>query len=247
MLSLDEKERYDRQLIMENIGEKGQTKLKQAHIFLAGVGGLGSPISLFLAAAGIGKIRIVDHGLVELSNLNRQILYRQEDLGQAKVACAKKALECLNPYIEAEAIPERIQADNVDELIGKCDIIVDALDNFTARYLLNHVAFQKNIPFVHGAVQEFYGQATTFIPGRTNCLKCLVPKGPGQQTWPIIGVTCGLIASIQATEVIKYILGLGDLLENRLLIIDGLHTKVEEIKLERTPNCEICNIEDLRL
>ncbi len=242
MLTRKEIERYDRQLLMKQIGEAGQQKLKQAHVFLAGAGGLGSPISLFLVAAGVGKIRIVDPGRVELSNLNRQILYRSGDLGEMKVVCAKKALESLNPDIEVEAIPERIQTDNVDELVGGCDVIVDALDNYTARYMLNQAAFRKGIPFVHGAVEEFYGQATTIIPGRTNCLKCLVPEGPAQQTWPIIGVTCGLIACIQASEVIKYILGIGDLLENRLLIIDGLRTKVEEMELERTPNCEICNM-----
>jgi molybdopterin/thiamine biosynthesis adenylyltransferase len=115
------------------------------------------------------------------------------------------------------------------------------LDNYPTRWLLNQVAFQKNIPLVHGAVEEFFGQATTIIPGRTNCLKCLIPNGPAQRTWPIIGVTCGLIASIQATEVIKYIVGVGDLLENRFLIVDGLHTKVEEMELERTPGCEICS------
>lgn len=241
MLTPEEIERYDRQLIMENIGEDGQEKLKQADVFLAGAGGLGSPISMFLAAAGIGKIRIVDDGFVETSNLNRQILYGNGDLGQAKVVCAQKALERLNPHVQVEAIPKTIQAENGSELVGSCDIIVDALDNYTTRYLLNQVAFQKSIPLVHGAVEEFYGQATTIIPGRTNCLKCLIPSGPAQQTWPIIGVTCGLIASIQATEVIKYIVGVGDLLENRFLIVDGLHTKVEEMELERTPGCEICS------
>ena len=240
MLTAEETERYSRQILMENIGEDGQEKLKQANVFIAGAGGLGSPISIFLAAAGIDRMPIVDNGFVELSNLNRQILYGDEDIGQSKLVCAKKALKRLNPHIQVEAIPETIQAENVSELVGNCDIIVDALDNYPTRWLLNQVAFQKNIPLVHGAVEEFYGQATTIVPGRTNCLKCLFPEGPAQQIWPIISATCGLIASIQATEVIKYILGIGDLLENRLLIIDGLHTKVEEMQLERTPGCEIC-------
>lgn len=240
MLTPEETERYDRQLIMEDIGQQGQEKLKQASVFLAGAGGLGSPISMFLAAAGIGKICIVDDGFVETSNLNRQILYRDEDLGQSKVVCAQKALERLNPHIQVKSIPEKIQVDNAYELVGNCDIIVDALDNYTTRYLLNQVAFQKNIPLVHGAVEEFYGQATTIIPGRTNCLKCLIPSGPAQRIWPIISVTCGLIASIQAAEVIKYIVGVGRLLENRFLMVDGLNTKVEEMELERTPGCEIC-------
>jgi adenylyltransferase/sulfurtransferase len=240
MLTSDEMERYDRQLIMENIGEEGQKKLKQAHVFIAGAGGLGSPLSILLATAGIGKLRIVDHGAVELSNLNRQILYGNEDLGKTKVLCAQKALERLNPYIQVEAIKSTIQINNVDKLVGPCGIIVDALDNFATRYLLNEVAFQRGIPLVHGGVQEFYGQVTTIIPGETNCLKCLFPEGPIQQTWPIISITCGLIASIQAAEVIKYILGIGNLLVNRLLLVDGLHTKVEDIAMERIHSCEIC-------
>ena len=242
MLTPEETERYDRQLIMESIGLEGQEKLKKTHIFLAGAGGLGSPISMFLVAAGIGGIRLVDNGSVELSNLNRQILYGNEDLGLAKVVCARKTLARLNPHVQVEAVMETIATENVSELVGDCDLIVDALDNYPTRYLLNQVAFQKNIPLVHGAVEEFYGQATTIIPGKTNCLKCLIPSGPAQRTWPITSVTCGLIAAIQAAEVIKYIVGAGHLLANRFLMVDGLHTTVEEIKLERTPGCELCSI-----
>ena len=241
MLTREEIERYDRQLIMEDIGEAGQERLKQARAFLAGAGGLGSPIAFFLAAAGIGKIKIVDDGLVELSNLNRQILYGEGDLGKTKAACAKRRLVDLNPLIDVESVPERIHGSNAEELIGPCDIIIDAMDNLETRYLLNQVAFKKGIPLVHGAVEEFYGQVTTIIPGKTNCLKCLVPKAPAQQTWPIIGMTCGMVASIQAAEVIKVILGIGALLENRLLILDGLHARMEEIVLEKNPDCEICS------
>ena len=240
MLSAEETDRYDRQLIMENIGQEGQEKLKQAKVFLAGAGGLGSPIAMYLAAAGIGKIRIVDNGFVETSNLNRQILYRPEDLDQAKAVCAKKRLKRFNPNIEAEAILETIRVENAQRMVGQCDIIIDALDNYAARYILNQVAFQKGIPMVHGAVEEFFGQATTIVPGKTNCLKCLFPQAPPHQTWPIIGVTCGLIASIQAAEVIKIILGIGSPLENRLLIWDGLQTRMEEITLERHTQCDIC-------
>ena len=241
MLTPEETDRYDRQLIMENIGPDGQKKLKQANVVLAGAGGLGSPISIFLAVAGIGRMRIVDNGFVELSNLNRQVLYGDEDLGQSKVVCAQKSLQRLNPHLQIEAISETIQAENVSELVGNCDIIVDALDNYPTRYLLNQAAFRKNIPLIHGAVEEFFGQATTIIPGSTNCLKCIIPSGPAQQTWPIIGVTCAMIASIQATEVIKYIVGVGHLLANRFLTVDGLHTRVEEIELERTLGCELCS------
>jgi adenylyltransferase/sulfurtransferase len=241
MLTREEIERYDRQLIIENIGEEGQERLKQARVFLAGAGGLGSPISFFLAAAGIGRLKIVDDGSVELSNLNRQILYGDSDLGKMKAVCAKRRLAELNPLVDVEAIPERIQSDNAGEFIGGCDIIIDAMDNYDTRYLLNQIAFKKGIPMVHGAVEEFYGQVTTIIPGKTNCLKCLVPQAPAQETWPIIGMTCGLIASIQAVEAIKVILGIGALLENRLLILDGLHARMEEMVLERNLDCEICS------
>jgi molybdopterin/thiamine biosynthesis adenylyltransferase len=241
MLTNHEIERYDRQLLIEDVGTEGQKKLKNAHVFIAGAGGLGAPILFFLSAAGVGRIRVVDHGLVELSNLNRQVLYKEEDIGQTKVKCAQKTLKRLNPCIEVEGISKRIKKNNVRELVGACDVIVDALDNFTDRYLLNQVAFENRIPLVHGAVESFYGQCTTIIPGRTNCLGCLFPIEPSKQAWPIIGSTCGLIASIQAAEVIKYILGIGDLLENRLLIVNGLYTKFEELTLEREAKCQICN------
>jgi adenylyltransferase/sulfurtransferase len=230
---------------MESVGKKGQEKLKNASVFIGGAGGLGSPISILLAAAGIGKICIVDDGLVEASNLNRQILYRQNDIGHLKSMCAKKTLEELNPYITIEAVNKRISKDNAIELVGNSDIIIDALDNFSTRYLLNQAAFEKGVPLVHGAVEGLTGQATTIVPSKTNCLQCILPKGPSDQTWPIISVTCGFIASIQANEVIKHILGLGSLLVNRLLLFDGFQTKVEELKLEPTPACPICNKSDI--
>lgn len=241
MLSSEEKERYDRQLIMQSVGKKGQTKIKQSSVFIAGAGGLGSPLSLFLVAAGVGRIRIVDNGKVELSNLNRQILYRSGDIGKNKSDCAEISLQTLNPYVNIESVKEEIKDDNVNELVADCDIIVDALDNYPTRHLLNQFAFEKNIPLVHGAVEEFYGQVTTIIPGKTNCLQCLFLEVPEQRAWPIISVTCGLIASLQATEVIKLILGAGSLLQNRLLIYDGLLGRIEEIAIERTENCSICS------
>jgi adenylyltransferase/sulfurtransferase len=240
MLTAQEKERYNRQIIIENIGESGQDKLKQARVLLAGAGGLGSPLAIFLAAAGIGSLRIVDSGRVELSNLNRQILYQEEDIGQLKVECARKVLTRLNPNVQIEAIAETIQDSNVSDLVSQCSIVVDALDNYATRHLLNQAVFPKGIPLVHGAVEEFFGQVTLIRPGKTNCLKCLFPQGPAQQAWPIISVTCGIVASFQAAEVVKYLLGTGSLLENRLLIIDGLSGKVEEIAIEKNPNCEIC-------
>jgi len=154
MLSREEIERYDRQICMEALGEKGQEKLKQAHVFLAGAGGLGSITAMLLAASGVGRIRIVDDGMVELSNLNRQILYGTEDLGKPKAACAKRTLGNLNPHVTIEAVSETIRESNVHELVGSCNLIIDALDNYAARYLLNRVAFQRRISLMHGAVEE---------------------------------------------------------------------------------------------
>jgi molybdopterin-synthase adenylyltransferase len=240
MLTREETERYDRQLCMEGIGEGGQERLKQAHVFLAGAGGLGSIVAMLLASAGVGRIRIVDDGVVELSNLNRQILYGTEDLGKPKTACAKRILENLNPHVKIEALSETIQEANVDKLVGSCDIIIDALDNYAARYLLNRVAFQRRISLVHGAVEEFRGQATTLTPGKTICLECLVPAPPQQRTQAVLGATCGVIASIQAGEAVKHMVGIGGQIENRLLVWDGLEGEMESFRMERNPACPLC-------
>ena len=238
MLKNNEFERYERQIGI--FGEEGQEKLKNAKVFIAGAGGLGSPISIYLAVAGIGRIRVVDRDTIELSNLNRQILHWNKDLGRKKAASAKEKLEKINPDIEVEALSEEINKDNVFELIGDSELIVDAMDNFDTRYLLNKVAIMKKIPLFHGAVNGLYGQATTIIPGKTACLRCIFPVAPLQETPPVLGVTPGIIGLIQATEVIKYILGTGELLENRLLIWDGLNTKMGEITLQRNLKCEDC-------
>lgn len=240
MLSAREKDRYDRQLIMDSIGPEGQAKLKAARVFIAGAGGLGSPIAISLASAGVGFIRIVDQGLVELSNLNRQILYREADIDQAKALQAQKHLQELNSDIRIEGLEQTITADNVTGLAQGCDIIIDAMDNFATRYLLNQTAFELNIPLIHGAVEEFFGQVTTIIPGQTNCLQCLVPTEPPQKKWPVVNVSCGLVGALQAAEALKLILGIGSPLANRLLIVDGLNAHLEEIALEKSQDCPIC-------
>lgn len=240
MLSREEIERYDRQICMEALGEKGQEKLKQAHVFLAGAGGLGSITAMLLAASGVGRIRIVDDGMVELSNLNRQILYGTEDLGKPKAACAKRTLGNLNPHVTIEAVSETIRESNVHELVGSCNLIIDALDNYAARYLLNRVAFQRRISLMHGAVEEHRGQATTLTPGKTICLECLVPAPPRQRTRAVLGIACGVIASVQAGEAVKRILGMGGQLENRMLVWDGLKGETEVFRMERNPACPLC-------
>jgi len=176
MLTEDEIRRYDRQIRI--FGEEGQNRLKKAKVFIAGVGGLGSPLSIYLAVAGIGKLRIVDNDVVALENLNRQILHWDNDIGREKIESAEAKLKGINPNVEVEPISETITEDNADRLVGDFDVIVDAMDNFATRYVLNKIALTKGVPFFHGAVHGFYGQATTIIPGKTACLRCIFPEAP---------------------------------------------------------------------
>ena len=240
MLTRDEQERYDRQIMIRGFGEEGQEKLKQAKVIVAGSGGLGSPVSIYLAAAGVGTIRIVDHDKVELSNLNRQILHWDKDIGRKKVDSAAEKLSQLNQSVKIESVQGTISEDNVFSLVAGFDVIVDAMDNLPTRYLLNKAAIENNIPFVHGAVHGLEGRVTTIIPGKTACLKCIYRGLPSEEKFPVIGVTPAVIACIQATEVIKYLVGIGKLLINRLLVYDGLNMKFTEMTVRRNSNCEHC-------
>jgi adenylyltransferase/sulfurtransferase len=222
------------------IGEKGQEKLKRSRVVIAGTGGLGSPIAIYLVAAGIGMIRIIDHDQVVLSNLNRQILHWEEDVGEKKVVSARTKLRGLNSAVEIEGITETITEKNVSRLVNGFDVIVDAMDNLPTRYILNQCAIEKNIPFFHGAVTGFEGRAMTILPGKTACLRCMY-RGPiPQEKFPVVGVAPAVIGVIQATEVIKYLLEIGKLLTNRLLIYDGLKISFNEFKVERNPDCDHC-------
>jgi molybdopterin/thiamine biosynthesis adenylyltransferase len=241
MLTPEELQRYDRQIMIYGFGEAGQEKLKKAKVFLAGAGGLGSPIAIYLAAAGIGTLRIADHDKVELSNLNRQVLHGEEDIGKRKGDSAAEKLRKFNTHVKVETIAETINETNILQLVGDADVIVDAMDNLPTRYLLNRTAVKKGVPLFHGAVYGFEGRAMTILPGKTACLNCLyhgatVPK----EKFPVIGVTPAVIGCIQATEVIKYITGLGELLTNKLLNFDGLRMKFSEFKINRDPDCEVC-------
>jgi len=238
MLSERERERYKRQMML--FGDEGQELLKKAHIFIAGAGGLGSPVSLYLAVAGIGTITIVDMDDVDQTNLNRQILHYDRDIGKKKTVSAEEKLTAINPDIRVNAIEARIDETSAARLIGNADGIVDAMDNYPTRYLLNDIAIRKKIPLFHGAIRGFYGQATTIIPGTTPCLKCIFPKAPPKEVFPVVGATPGVIGTVQATEVLKYFLKSGDLLTNRLFIWDGLAGRAEEIRTERSPCCPAC-------
>lgn len=222
-------------------GDEGQERLKKAQIFIAGAGGLGSPVSIYLAVAGVGRITIIDMDVVDQTNLNRQILHFDRDIGKKKTASAEEKLQELNPDITIKAIDVTLDGSNAAKLIGSADGIVDAMDNYPMRYLLNDVAIAKKIPLFHGGICGFYGQATTIIPGTTPCLKCIFPKAPPAEVFPVVGVTPGIIGTVQANEVIKYLLGSGGLLTNRLFLWDGMQSHAEEICVERNPACKACS------
>lgn len=239
MLTPRDLERHNRQI--EVLGEDGQEKLKEARIFIAGAGGLGSPISIYLAAAGVGHITLVDKDVVELSNLNRQILHWEKDLGRKKAVSAQEKLSQINSDIDIQIGFDTLGEDNVSDLVADSDLIIDAMDNFPVRYLLNRTALKKRIPFIHGGIWGLYGQAATVLPGRSPCLRCIFPEAPQVAPIPsVVGVTSGIIGMIQATEAIKYITGRGELLSGKLLIWDGLNSQTFNLKVEKRPSCPDC-------
>lgn len=240
MLSERERERYSRQMLLAEVGEEGQARLKSARVAVAGVGGLGSAAAIFLTAAGVGYLRIIDHDKVSISDLNRQVLYTNKDLGRSKVDAARERLTSLNPEVNIEAIGDDITSGSVTKLVAGCDLIVDGMDSLPARYVLNHASVQLGIPLFHGAVYGFEGRAMTVIPGKTPCLKCIYRDTMPVDKTPVIGTTPAVIGCIQATEAVKYVVGAGDLLLNRLLIYDGLGLSFREVAVERDPDCEEC-------
>nr|WP_321497602.1 HesA/MoeB/ThiF family protein [uncultured Methanolobus sp.] len=241
MLSKDELERYSRQIML--FGEDGQNELKDSIVFVAGAGGLGCPVALYLAVAGVGHLIIADKDVVEQTNLNRQVLHWEQDVGKEKVVSVEEKLRQINPHIKVHSYHLTIDESNIMELVSGADIIVDAMDNYEVRYLLNKVACEKKIPLVHGAIRGFDGQAMTIIPGESACFNCVFPCAPPSETFPVVGTTPGIIAMIQANEVIKCLLGKGKLLTDRLLIWDGLNSEIDYMKVSKRPDCKICGKE----
>ena len=240
MLTPEEKQRYDRQIMIPGFGVAGQKKLKKSRVVIGGTGGLGSAIALYLTVAGVGTLRIIDNDKVELSNLNRQVLHWDKDIGKEKTKSAHEKLTKLNKNVTEETINTTIDETNVYSLTAGFDIIVDAMDNMPTRYLLNKAAIKHKIPFVHGAVSGLEGRAMTVIPGESACIKCLYHAASPNKKFPVLGTTPAIIGAIQATEVIKYLTGIGTLLTNRLLIYDGLNMKFTELSVVRNTNCEHC-------
>ena len=240
MLTPQERQRYDRQMMIPGIGEAGQEKLKRAKVVIAGGGGLGSPAAYYLTAAGIGTLRLIDHDTVELSNLNRQILHWDKDVGREKVASAAEKLQQLNGNVKIEAIAVTIDKTNVTELVKGFDVILDAMDNLPTRLLLNEVAVKLDIPFVHGAVYGLEGRVMAIVPRKSACLRCIYRGAPPGGKFPVLGTTPAVIGAIQATEAVKLITGMGEPLTNRLLVYDGLNMKFMELSVNRRDNCEHC-------
>ncbi len=236
-----DKTRYNRQMLIREWGEEGQQKLKASTVFIAGAGGLGSPVSIYLAVAGVGEIKICDRDRLELSNLNRQILHTDERIGELKAVSAGKTLRELNPAINIVTYADYLDASNIDRIVGRPNIIVDCLDNFETRYLLNAYCLEHKIPFMHGAIWGMTGQMTFLHPPETPCLKCLFPEPPPKETFPVVGVTPGITGCIQAMEVLKFLTGIGTLLKRKLLIFDGEEMTFITIDVERAPACPACS------
>jgi molybdopterin-synthase adenylyltransferase len=233
--------RYDRQILIKDFGTEGQEKLKKSRILIAGAGGLGSAASYYLAAAGVGHLRIVDRDQVELSNLNRQILHWEKDIGRYKVDSAQEKLTNLNPGIEVEIRKDEINEETLPALMAGCDLVVDGLDNFPTRYLINEQIFRQGIPFIYGGILGLMGMATVIQPGQTPCLKCLFPQAPPPQKFPVLGTTPGIIGLIEANEAIKLLVGFGTLLTGRLLVYNGLDMRFSEVQIESSPDCPVCS------
>jgi molybdopterin/thiamine biosynthesis adenylyltransferase len=240
-LSNNELIRYARQVIMPAIGEDGQEKIKRAKIFIAGIGGLGSISSYYLAAAGIGCLKIVDRDNVDISNLNRQIIHSTQDIGSPKTSSAETKLRALNPHVRIEAIQQEISAENIMDIVSDCSIIVDATDNMETRKALNIASVKMKIPFIYGGVDGFNGMVTTFIPGETPCIHCIFPYEIKKRgTIGVIGPAPGVVASLQTMEALKIILGMKGLLKGRLLYFSGVEMSFREIKIEKNPDCTVC-------
>ena len=243
----EQKERYARHLILEEVGTDGQEKLFQAKVCLIGAGGLGSAAALYLAAAGVGTIGIVDSDDVDLSNLQRQILHGDADLGVKKVRSAEQSLHRINPKLKVLTYPVYADRENIKDLIQEYDFVIDAADNFPTKFLINDACVQAKKPFVHAGVIRFQGQLMTYVPGRGPCYRCIFKDPPPKEAVPsakqagIFGAVCGVVGSLEAKEAVKYILGAGELLTGKMLVYDGLRAQFRTVKLpERVGDCAVC-------
>ncbi len=246
-LSPEKRTRYSRHLLIPEIGEDGQLKLLDSRILIIGAGGLGSPASLYLAAAGVGRIGIIDADIVDETNLQRQIAHSLDTLGTPKVDSAKRTIEALNPDVQVVTYRERLTSENVDRILADgWDLIVDGADNFPTRYLVNDASVWHGIPVVHGSIYRFEGQVTVFKPHEGPCYRCLFPEPPPAELAPscaeggVLGVLPGIVGSLQTNEALKLAVGIGEPLVGRLLLFDALATEFSEVRVERNPDCPVC-------
>ena len=244
-LTPNQVQRYSRHIIMGDVGSKGQRNLMQAKVLILGAGGLGSPSAIYLALAGVGTIGIVDFDVVDLSNLQRQILHHTADVGRPKLQSAFDNIKSYNPDVNVVSHEVRLESDNALDIVGQYDLVVNGADNFATRYLVNDACYLLGKPLVDGSILIFDGQATVFIPGQ-GCYRCLFPAPPPPGMVPncaeagVLGALTGLVGSIQATEALKLILGIGESLSSRLLLIDALSMSFREVKIKRNPSCPLC-------
>lgn len=243
MLDQSERIRYNRQLVIPDFGEEGQRKLKSSHVVVAGIGGLGCASATYLVAAGVGHITIVDFDTVELSDLNRQVLYWEEDIGEKKVVAAQRKLSKLNPTVEIIPVFVKITEENVFSIISEAQVVVDGLDNLASRLVVNSACVKQKKPYIYGGVSRLRGMVTTIIPGKTPCLACIHPEGV--KGLGVLGVVPPLIANIQALETIKLIIGHSPSLAGRLLSFNGNNMKFRVYDIKRNENCPVCSPAEL--
>jgi len=242
----DQITRYSRHILLPEVGGKGQKKIAQARVLIIGAGGLGSPAALYLAAAGVGTLGLIDSDAVDLSNLQRQLLHHTEDVDRPKVTSGKEKIDALNPDVKVMTYEDRLTAKNALDLFSQYDVIIDGVDNFSAKFLINDACYFTRKPLVHGGILRFDGRVFTIVPGETACYRCVfkTPPPPGLvascQEAGVIGVLAGIIGTLQATEALKLILKIGKPLTDRMLDFDARRTVFREIKVRRNPNCQLC-------
>ncbi len=240
-------ERYTRQVVIPEIGEAGQVALRRARVFVVGAGGLGSPILMYLAAAGVGTLGIADSDKVAPSNLNRQVLYDSETVGRSKALAAVQRVRALNPDVHAIPYEERVLRQNGLDLVPRFDLVIEASDNLETKSLMNELCVQSRVPLVWGAVVRFEGQIGTYVPGEA-CRRCVFPEDPQPGTYPspaelgVVGAAAGTIGALQAIEAIKVLLGIGEPFVNRMLVWDGLYAQFDLVDFERRPSCSVCGV-----
>jgi molybdopterin/thiamine biosynthesis adenylyltransferase len=246
MLTEQQIERYSRHIILQQVGGAGQEKLLCSKVLIVGAGGLGSPAAIYLAAAGVGTLGIVDADKVDLSNLQRQIIHHTDDVGVEKVFSAETRIRAINPDITVRTYNTRATASNIKEIVREYDFVIDGTDNFASKFLINDACYFERTAFSHAGILRFYGQLITVLPGETTCYRCIFDRPPPPGVVPscsqagVLGVLAGVIGTLQTTEAIKYLLGLGDLLTDSLLTYDALTMEFRKVPLKRNPNCPIC-------